>query len=173
MRRQLLRQAQAQQALLLLRWCTIFFLKRRLSKLFFCFADPHFKAKNHRRRIINRLRILKSTLYSHFIILFFSFYFLIHTSRPRATGGASSIGFTFLHVLFMSLYYFIIIIILNSTLSGDFVINIINKSTLYSDFIIIIILIFALWSTLKGFKKVCQEAAERVRTPYSDFLFFS
>lgn len=31
-----------------------FFAKASLEKLFFCFADPHFKAKNHRRRIINR-----------------------------------------------------------------------------------------------------------------------
>jgi tRNA (guanine-N7-)-methyltransferase len=31
-----------------------FFCKGSLSKVFFCFADPHFKAKNHRRRIINR-----------------------------------------------------------------------------------------------------------------------
>eukprot|EP00290_Baffinella_frigidus_P011845 CAMPEP_0180143858 /NCGR_PEP_ID=MMETSP0986-20121125/16531_1 /TAXON_ID=697907 /ORGANISM="non described non described, Strain CCMP2293" /LENGTH=266 /DNA_ID=CAMNT_0022087537 /DNA_START=40 /DNA_END=840 /DNA_ORIENTATION=- len=33
---------------------TNFFPKESLSKLFFCFADPHFKTKNHRRRIINR-----------------------------------------------------------------------------------------------------------------------
>ena len=25
----------------------------QLEKIFFCFPDPHFKAKNHRRRIIN------------------------------------------------------------------------------------------------------------------------
>ena len=25
----------------------------QLSKMFFCFPDPHFKAKNHRRRIIS------------------------------------------------------------------------------------------------------------------------
>ncbi|EKX49282.1 hypothetical protein GUITHDRAFT_151494 [Guillardia theta CCMP2712] len=31
-----------------------FFVKGSLEKLFFCFADPHFKTKNHRRRIINR-----------------------------------------------------------------------------------------------------------------------
>lgn len=29
-----------------------FFAPASLSKLFFCFPDPHFKAKNHRRRII-------------------------------------------------------------------------------------------------------------------------
>jgi len=31
-----------------------FFGKATLEKLFFCFADPHFKAKNHRRRVLNR-----------------------------------------------------------------------------------------------------------------------
>ena len=30
-----------------------YFYKNQLSKMFFCFADPHFKRKNHRRRIIN------------------------------------------------------------------------------------------------------------------------
>ena len=29
-----------------------FFGKGQLSKLFFCFADPHFKRKNHRKRIV-------------------------------------------------------------------------------------------------------------------------
>merc|ERR1712146_109707 len=29
--------------------------KGQLSKLFFCFPDPHFKAKNHRRRIISTI----------------------------------------------------------------------------------------------------------------------
>uniref|UniRef100_A0A6T8JI12 tRNA (guanine-N(7)-)-methyltransferase n=1 Tax=Hemiselmis andersenii TaxID=464988 RepID=A0A6T8JI12_HEMAN len=33
---------------------TNYFPKGGLEKLFFCFADPHFKAKNHRRRVINR-----------------------------------------------------------------------------------------------------------------------
>lgn len=28
--------------------------KGQLSKMFFCFPDPHFKEKNHRRRIIRR-----------------------------------------------------------------------------------------------------------------------
>ena len=30
-----------------------FFRKGQLSKLFFCFADPHFKRKNHRKRIVS------------------------------------------------------------------------------------------------------------------------
>lgn len=29
-----------------------YFEKGQLKKIFFCFPDPHFKAKNHRRRII-------------------------------------------------------------------------------------------------------------------------
>ena len=33
---------------------TNYFPKASLEKIFFCFADPHFKAKNHRRRVINR-----------------------------------------------------------------------------------------------------------------------
>ena len=31
-----------------------FFYKKQLEKLFFCFADPHFKRTNHRKRIINQ-----------------------------------------------------------------------------------------------------------------------
>ena len=30
-----------------------FFRKGQLAKLFFCFADPHFKRKNHRKRIVS------------------------------------------------------------------------------------------------------------------------
>ena len=30
-----------------------YFRKDQLSKLFFCFPDPHFKKKTHRRRIVN------------------------------------------------------------------------------------------------------------------------
>ena len=30
-----------------------FFRKGQLTKLFFCFADPHFKKKNHRKRIVS------------------------------------------------------------------------------------------------------------------------
>jgi tRNA (guanine-N7-)-methyltransferase len=32
-----------------------FFTKGQLEKIFFCFPDPHFKAKNHRRRIISEV----------------------------------------------------------------------------------------------------------------------
>jgi len=31
-----------------------YFLKASVNKLFICFADPHFKKVNHRRRIINQ-----------------------------------------------------------------------------------------------------------------------
>ncbi len=33
-----------------------FFTKGQLEKVFFCFPDPHFKAKNHRRRIVSEVR---------------------------------------------------------------------------------------------------------------------
>ena len=36
-----------------MRFLPNFFRKGQLSKLFFCFADPHFKRKNHRKRIIS------------------------------------------------------------------------------------------------------------------------
>ena len=36
-----------------MRFLPNFFGKGQLSKLFFCFADPHFKRKNHRKRIIS------------------------------------------------------------------------------------------------------------------------
>jgi hypothetical protein len=32
-----------------------FFVKGQLEKIFFCFPDPHFKAKNHRRRIVSEV----------------------------------------------------------------------------------------------------------------------
>lgn len=32
-----------------------FFRKGQLEKIFFCFPDPHFKAKNHRRRIVSEV----------------------------------------------------------------------------------------------------------------------
>lgn len=35
-----------------MRHITNYFHKGTLEKLFFCFPDPHFKNKNHRRRII-------------------------------------------------------------------------------------------------------------------------
>jgi hypothetical protein len=34
------------------RYLPNYFSKHQLTKMFFCFPDPHFKAKNHRRRII-------------------------------------------------------------------------------------------------------------------------
>jgi tRNA (guanine-N7-)-methyltransferase len=33
--------------------CANFFAKGQLSKMFFCFPDPHFKRANHRRRVIS------------------------------------------------------------------------------------------------------------------------
>jgi tRNA (guanine-N7-)-methyltransferase len=39
------------------RYLPNFFRKGQLEKIFFCFPDPHFKAKNHRRRIISDLML--------------------------------------------------------------------------------------------------------------------
>lgn len=36
-----------------MRYLPNFFAKGQLNKLFICFPDPHFKAKNHRRRIVS------------------------------------------------------------------------------------------------------------------------
>ena len=36
-----------------MRYLPNFFKKGSIEKIFFCFPDPHFKAKNHRRRIVN------------------------------------------------------------------------------------------------------------------------
>lgn len=36
-----------------MRYLPNFFRRGQLSKIFFCFPDPHFKAKNHRRRIVS------------------------------------------------------------------------------------------------------------------------
>jgi tRNA (guanine-N7-)-methyltransferase len=36
-----------------MRYLPNFFNKGQMSKMFFCFPDPHFKTKNHRRRIVN------------------------------------------------------------------------------------------------------------------------
>lgn len=41
-----------------------YFLPRSLSKIFFCFPDPHFKRKNHPRRIVSE-RLLSE--YAHFL----------------------------------------------------------------------------------------------------------
>lgn len=51
---------QAQNAAVLrtnaMKYLPHFFVKGQLEKLFFCFPDPHFKAKNHRRRIVSEVR---------------------------------------------------------------------------------------------------------------------
>ena len=36
-----------------MRYLPNFFAKESLEKIFFCFPDPHFKTKNHRRRIVS------------------------------------------------------------------------------------------------------------------------
>ena len=36
-----------------MRYLPNFFAKGSLEKIFFCFPDPHFKTKNHRRRIVS------------------------------------------------------------------------------------------------------------------------
>lgn len=36
-----------------MRYLPNFFYKEQLEKIFFCFPDPHFKTKNHRRRIVS------------------------------------------------------------------------------------------------------------------------
>lgn len=38
-----------------MRYLPNFFPRAQLSKLFFCFPDPHFKTKNHRRRIVSEV----------------------------------------------------------------------------------------------------------------------
>ena len=47
-----------------MRYLPNYFEKGTLSKIFFCFPDPHFKACNHRRRIISQ-QLLDE--YAHFI----------------------------------------------------------------------------------------------------------
>ena len=37
-----------------MRYLPFYFRKGQLEKMFFCFADPHFKKRNHSRRIISR-----------------------------------------------------------------------------------------------------------------------
>jgi tRNA (guanine-N7-)-methyltransferase len=39
-----------------MRYLPQFLQRGQLEKIFFCFPDPHFKAKNHRRRIISEVR---------------------------------------------------------------------------------------------------------------------
>mmetsp|Transcript_12141 Transcript_12141/g.18335 ORF Transcript_12141/g.18335 Transcript_12141/m.18335 type:complete len:143 (+) Transcript_12141:246-674(+) len=36
-----------------MRYLPNYFNKGQIEKIFFCFPDPHFKAKNHRRRIVS------------------------------------------------------------------------------------------------------------------------
>jgi tRNA (guanine-N7-)-methyltransferase len=36
-----------------MRYLSNYFYKSQIDKIFICFPDPHFKAKNHRRRIIS------------------------------------------------------------------------------------------------------------------------
>jgi tRNA G46 methylase TrmB len=36
-----------------MRYLSNYFYKFQIDKIFICFPDPHFKAKNHRRRIIS------------------------------------------------------------------------------------------------------------------------
>ena len=48
-----------------MRYLPNFFQKGQLHKIFFCFPDPHFKAKNHRRRIISTVLLSE---YAHFLI---------------------------------------------------------------------------------------------------------
>ena len=47
-----------------MRYLPNFFEKNQLEKIFFCFPDPHFKAKNHRRRIISDILL---TEYAYFL----------------------------------------------------------------------------------------------------------
>ena len=47
-----------------MRYLPNYFQKYQLEKMFFCFPDPHFKTKNHRRRIINDTLL---TEYSYFL----------------------------------------------------------------------------------------------------------
>ena len=47
-----------------MRYLPNFFVKNQLEKVFFCFPDPHFKAKNHRRRIISDILL---TEYAYFL----------------------------------------------------------------------------------------------------------
>ena len=47
-----------------MRYLPNFFFKGQIEKMFFCFPDPHFKAKNHRRRIVSHNLL---TEYAYFI----------------------------------------------------------------------------------------------------------
>lgn len=47
-----------------MRYLPNFFRKGQLHKLFFCFPDPHFKTKNHRRRIVSTILLSE---YAYFL----------------------------------------------------------------------------------------------------------
>ena len=47
-----------------MRYLPNFFQKGQLQKIFFCFPDPHFKAKNHRRRIVSSILLSE---YAHYL----------------------------------------------------------------------------------------------------------
>ena len=47
-----------------MRYLPNYFVKGQLQKMFFCFPDPHFKTKNHRRRIISDVLLSE---YAHFL----------------------------------------------------------------------------------------------------------
>ena len=47
-----------------MRYLPNFFQKEQIEKMFFCFPDPHFKSKNHRRRIVSHNLL---TEYAYFI----------------------------------------------------------------------------------------------------------
>ena len=47
-----------------MRYLPNFFVKGQIDKMFFCFPDPHFKTKNHRRRIVSHSLLSE---YAYFI----------------------------------------------------------------------------------------------------------
>jgi tRNA (guanine-N7-)-methyltransferase len=47
-----------------MRYLPNFIHKGQLEKIFFCFPDPHFKAKNHRRRIVSEILLSE---YAYFL----------------------------------------------------------------------------------------------------------
>ena len=64
--------ARAQNAAVLktnaMKYLPHFFRKGQLEKIFFCFPDPHFKAKNHRRRIVSEVRTLPVRMHAHLAV---------------------------------------------------------------------------------------------------------
>lgn len=47
-----------------MKYLTFYIKQHQLDKIFICFPDPHFKAKNHRRRIISESLL---TEYAYFL----------------------------------------------------------------------------------------------------------